>query len=184
MAATRGPPQGRREPLGFTTRAWGPMRGCGIGRSIERERDAALTAERGSLYPALHRLEKRGRVAPERRQTASPAIFGPVDAVLLAPIGGPRAARHRARGEARDRRRSEHGAPLAVARRAGACRRRVAWPRTERLRSDGRAHGPTTALPDARASRRSIAAYQRAVSEARDAVGPSAVREQPSARAA
>jgi transcriptional regulator len=45
------------------------MHGYGIGRWIERTSDDALTVEEGSLYPALHRMEKRGWIAPEWRQT-------------------------------------------------------------------------------------------------------------------
>jgi transcriptional regulator len=62
-------PQGTLETLILKTLSWGAMHGYGIGRWIERTSDDALTVEEGSLYPALHRMEKRGWIAPEWRQT-------------------------------------------------------------------------------------------------------------------
>lgn len=40
--------------------AWGGRHGYGIARWIERVSDDALGVEEGSLYPALHRLQKEG----------------------------------------------------------------------------------------------------------------------------
>lgn len=40
--------------------SWGPMHGYGIARWIEQVTDEELLVEEGSLYPALHRLERRG----------------------------------------------------------------------------------------------------------------------------
>ena len=62
-------PQGTLETLILKTLTWGPMHGYGIGRAIERTSEDALTIEEGSLYPALYRMEKRGWIAPEWRQT-------------------------------------------------------------------------------------------------------------------
>ena len=62
-------PQGTLETLILKTLSWGPMHGYGIGRWIERTSDSALTVEEGSLYPALYRMEKRGWIEPEWRQT-------------------------------------------------------------------------------------------------------------------
>jgi transcriptional regulator len=62
-------PQGTLETLILKTLSWGAMHGYGIGRWIERTSDESLTVEEGSLYPALHRMEKRGWIAPEWRQT-------------------------------------------------------------------------------------------------------------------
>ena len=39
---------------------WGPQHGHGIGQAIRTQTDDLLKVETGSLYPALHRLEKRG----------------------------------------------------------------------------------------------------------------------------
>ncbi|MBL9120987.1 MAG: PadR family transcriptional regulator [Phycisphaerae bacterium] len=41
------------------------LHGYGIARAIEAASGARLSIEEGSLYPALHRLEKRGDVRPE-----------------------------------------------------------------------------------------------------------------------
>ena len=38
----------------------GPMHGYGVARWIERRTGDLLQIEEGSLYPALHRMEKRG----------------------------------------------------------------------------------------------------------------------------
>lgn len=40
----------------------GPAHGYGIARWLEEATDDALRVEEGSLYPALHRLERRGLV--------------------------------------------------------------------------------------------------------------------------
>ncbi|AHG87968.1 transcriptional regulator, PadR-family [Gemmatirosa kalamazoonensis] len=62
-------PQGTLETLVLKTLTWGPMHGYGVGRWIERTSDDSLIVEEGSLYPALHRMEKRGWIAPDWRQT-------------------------------------------------------------------------------------------------------------------
>jgi PadR family transcriptional regulator len=41
----------------------GPAHGLSIAQDIERRSDDVLLVEQGSLYPALHRLEKRGWIA-------------------------------------------------------------------------------------------------------------------------
>lgn len=41
----------------------GPVHGLQIAQTIERQSDDALLVEQGSLYPALHRLERRGWIA-------------------------------------------------------------------------------------------------------------------------
>ena len=43
----------------------GPANGYEIARAIERRSDDVLAVDHGSLYPALHRLEKNGLVAAE-----------------------------------------------------------------------------------------------------------------------
>ena len=54
--------QGTLDLLVLRTLAWGPMHGYGVARWIQHITDDVLTIEEGSLYPALHRLEKRGLV--------------------------------------------------------------------------------------------------------------------------
>lgn len=44
---------------------WGSQHGHGIGQAIRQSSEDLLQIERGSLYPALHRLEKRGLIASE-----------------------------------------------------------------------------------------------------------------------
>ena len=43
----------------------GPERGHAIAKAIEFHPDEVLQVERGSLYPALHRLIKRGWISAE-----------------------------------------------------------------------------------------------------------------------
>jgi transcriptional regulator len=40
--------------------SWSPMHGYGIGRWIRQTTDEVLTVQEGALYPALHRLQRRG----------------------------------------------------------------------------------------------------------------------------
>jgi len=40
----------------------GPLHGHGIATHIQRTSDDVLQVEHGSLYPALHRLEKNGHI--------------------------------------------------------------------------------------------------------------------------
>ena len=52
--------QGTLDMLILRTLQWGPRHGHGIGQAIHQQSDDLLKVETGSLYPALHRLEKRG----------------------------------------------------------------------------------------------------------------------------
>jgi transcriptional regulator len=52
--------QGTLDMLILRTLQWGPRHGHGIGRAIQAQSDDLLKVETGSLYPALHRLVKRG----------------------------------------------------------------------------------------------------------------------------
>ena len=54
--------QGTLDLLVLKTLAWGPTHGYGVARWIQHITDDVLTVEEGSLYPALHRLEKRGLI--------------------------------------------------------------------------------------------------------------------------
>jgi PadR family transcriptional regulator, regulatory protein PadR len=55
-------PHAALELLILTTLAAGPNHGFGIALHIERTSSELLRVEEGSLYPALHRLEKAGVV--------------------------------------------------------------------------------------------------------------------------
>ena len=57
--------QGTLDMLVLRTLQWGPQHGHGIGQAIRTQSDDLLKVETGSLYPALHRLEKRGWLKSE-----------------------------------------------------------------------------------------------------------------------
>jgi hypothetical protein len=57
--------QGTLDMLILKTLQWGPRHGHGIGQSIRARTDELLKVETGSLYPALHRLEKQGWLKSE-----------------------------------------------------------------------------------------------------------------------
>src|SRR3989442_1633431 len=57
--------QGTLDMLILRTLQWGPQHGHGIGQAIRARSDELLKVETGSLYPALHRLEKRGWLKSE-----------------------------------------------------------------------------------------------------------------------
>ncbi len=52
--------QGTLEFLVLKTLSWGPRHGFAIARWIRKTTDDALEIEEGALYPALHRMERRG----------------------------------------------------------------------------------------------------------------------------
>ncbi|HKW00341.1 MAG TPA: PadR family transcriptional regulator [Vicinamibacterales bacterium] len=52
--------QGTLDMLILRTLQWGPQHGHGIGQAIRAQSDDLLRVETGSLYPALHRLVKKG----------------------------------------------------------------------------------------------------------------------------
>lgn len=66
--------QGTLDMLILRTLALGPAHGHQIARYIQQTSDEVLEVQHGSLYPALHRLEKRGwlvskwDVAPDRNR--------------------------------------------------------------------------------------------------------------------
>ncbi|HEY7502547.1 MAG TPA: PadR family transcriptional regulator [Gemmatimonadales bacterium] len=45
--------------------SWGPMHGYGIGRWIRQTTEDVLAVQEGALYPALHRLQRRGWLEEE-----------------------------------------------------------------------------------------------------------------------
>jgi PadR family transcriptional regulator, regulatory protein PadR len=57
--------QGTLDMLILQTLQWGPEHGHGIGQSIRARSDELLHIEAGSLYPALHRLERQGLLVSE-----------------------------------------------------------------------------------------------------------------------
>jgi PadR family transcriptional regulator, regulatory protein PadR len=61
--------QGTLDMLILRTLRWGPQHGHGIGQAIRQSSADLLQIERGSLYPALHRLEARGLISSEWRNS-------------------------------------------------------------------------------------------------------------------
>jgi PadR family transcriptional regulator len=57
--------QGTLDMLILRILQWGPEHGHGIGQAIRAQSDDLLKVETGSLYPALHRLVKRGWLKAE-----------------------------------------------------------------------------------------------------------------------
>ena len=55
--------QGTLDLIILQTLGWGPRHGYGISQAINANSNDAFKIETGSLYPALHRLEKRGWIA-------------------------------------------------------------------------------------------------------------------------
>lgn len=60
-------PQGTLELLILRTLAVGPQHGWAISERIRQSSRDALQIQQGSLYPALHRLERRGWIAARWR---------------------------------------------------------------------------------------------------------------------
>src|SRR5579884_3408821 len=61
--------QGTLDMMILGTLQWGPRHGHGIGQAIRASSRDALQVEHGSLYPALHRLEKKGWIEAEWKLT-------------------------------------------------------------------------------------------------------------------
>jgi len=65
---------GTLDMLVLRTLVWGPAHGHQIGKHIQRTTNDFLQMQHGSLYPALHRLEKQGWIvakwekAPDRNR--------------------------------------------------------------------------------------------------------------------
>ena len=57
--------QGTLDVLILKTLSWGPRHGYAIARWVHDVSDDLLRVEEGALYPALHRLEKRGLIEAE-----------------------------------------------------------------------------------------------------------------------
>ncbi len=63
--------QGTLDMLILQTLQWGPQHGYGIVQALHASSGEVLRVETGSLYPALHRLERQGWVQSEWKQTES-----------------------------------------------------------------------------------------------------------------
>jgi PadR family transcriptional regulator, regulatory protein PadR len=63
--------QGTLDMLILQTLQWGPQHGYGISQAIRLRSGEVLQVETGSLYPALHRLERQGWVRSEWKLTES-----------------------------------------------------------------------------------------------------------------
>jgi PadR family transcriptional regulator PadR len=57
--------QGTLDLLVLQTLTWGPQHGYGIAQAIRAGSGETLQVDTGSLYPALHRLEREDAVASE-----------------------------------------------------------------------------------------------------------------------
>jgi PadR family transcriptional regulator, regulatory protein PadR len=61
--------QGTLDMLILQTLQWGTQHGYGISQAIRAQSGDVLQVETGSLYPALHRMERQGWVASKWGQT-------------------------------------------------------------------------------------------------------------------
>jgi PadR family transcriptional regulator PadR len=57
--------QGTLDMLILQILQWGPSHGYALSKSIRTNSGERLKADTGSLYPALHRLERKGWIAAE-----------------------------------------------------------------------------------------------------------------------
>jgi PadR family transcriptional regulator PadR len=58
-------PQGTLDLLILRTLALGPQHGWAISERVQEVSSDVLKIQQGSLYPALHRLERRGWIKPQ-----------------------------------------------------------------------------------------------------------------------
>jgi PadR family transcriptional regulator, regulatory protein PadR len=63
--------QGTLDLLVLQTLQWGPRHGYGIAQAIQAGSSDALQVDTGSLYPALHRLERQKRIAATWKLSAN-----------------------------------------------------------------------------------------------------------------
>lgn len=57
--------QGTLDVLVLKALSWGPLHGYGVARWLQQTTDDVLSIEEGSLYPALHRMERRRWITSE-----------------------------------------------------------------------------------------------------------------------
>ncbi len=62
-------PQGTLDLLILQIVGWGPIHGYGIAQRIQQQSRDVVQVPQGSLYPALHRLEERGYLSAEWKDT-------------------------------------------------------------------------------------------------------------------
>ena len=65
--------QGTLDMLILQTLRWGPRHGYALSKAIRTNSGDILKVDTGSLYPALHRLERKGWIAAEWK----PSEVGP-----------------------------------------------------------------------------------------------------------
>ena len=63
--------QGTLDMLILKTLQWGEQHGYGISQALRASSGEVLQVEAGSLYPALHRLERQGWVKAEWKKSES-----------------------------------------------------------------------------------------------------------------
>jgi PadR family transcriptional regulator, regulatory protein PadR len=63
--------QGTLDMMILQALQWGPCHGYGIAQTIRSKSAEVLQVETGSLYPALHRLERQGWVSSEWKTSES-----------------------------------------------------------------------------------------------------------------
>ena len=56
---------GTLDALVLKTLSWGPRHGYAVARWLEETTGNAIQVEEGSLYPALHRMERKGWIEAE-----------------------------------------------------------------------------------------------------------------------
>jgi PadR family transcriptional regulator, regulatory protein PadR len=61
--------QGTLDMLILQTLQWGAQHGYGIGQALRAQSGEVLQVETGSLYPALHRMERQGWIVSKWGQT-------------------------------------------------------------------------------------------------------------------
>ena len=88
--------QGTLDLLILQTLQWGPQHGYGISQAIRANSGEVLRIDTGSLYPALHRLERQGWVCSEWKLSDNNQR---VKVYCLTPEGKNRLASERSRWE-------------------------------------------------------------------------------------
>ena len=63
--------QGTLDLLVLQTLMWGPQHGYGIAQAIQAGSSDVLQVDTGSLYPALHRLERQGWISATWKLSAN-----------------------------------------------------------------------------------------------------------------
>ncbi len=88
--------QGTLDLLILQTLRWGPQHGYGISRAIQSQSGDILQVDTGSLYPALHRLERKKWIAADWKMSENKQR---VRVYRLTPKGRKQLANERSRWE-------------------------------------------------------------------------------------